>query len=188
MAGLVACGGGSHAHWKSFVMPRRNVVPGRHISSPAGCARYRGEAGVRRCGGFHRDGLFVFAVASGGGFWIMLWWLLPVQPIRWWQVGSWTFLWLVVVQPCLEEIAFRGFVQGWLIPVGPYAQEVARVDGSQRRDRATVRGRPFGEPSQSSGRRGWSSRRWYSASSGTATQVSGRGCSCTHSTMRATLQ
>jgi len=58
--------------------------------------------------------LFVIAMASGGGFWMLLWWLLPVQPIRWWQVGSWAFLWLVVAQPCLEEMAFRGLLQGWL--------------------------------------------------------------------------
>ena len=72
------------------------------------------KLGVRRCGAFHRDGLFVVAAASGVGFWIMLWWLLPVKPIQWWQVGSWAFLSLVVVQPCLEEVVFRGLVQGRL--------------------------------------------------------------------------
>ena len=72
------------------------------------------ELGVRRCGSFHRDRPFVAAAAAAGGFWIMLWWLLPVEPIRWWQVGSWEFLSLVVVQPSLEEIVFRGLLQGLL--------------------------------------------------------------------------
>ena len=72
------------------------------------------ELGVRRCGAFHRDGLFVAATAAGVGFWIMLGWLLPVQPIQWRQVGSWDFLSLVVVQPCLEEVVFRGLLQGRL--------------------------------------------------------------------------
>lgn len=72
------------------------------------------ELGVRRCGALHRDGLFVVATAAGIGFWIMLGWLLPVQPIQGWQVRSWDFLSLVVVQPCLEEVIFRGLLQGRL--------------------------------------------------------------------------
>ena len=71
------------------------------------------ELGARRCGTFHRDRLFVAAVLAGVGFWIMLWWLL-LRPIRWQQVGSWHFLSLVVVQPCLEETVFRGLLQGRL--------------------------------------------------------------------------
>ena len=69
------------------------------------------EVGIRRCGAFHKDRLFVLAVAAGVGFWTMLGWLLPVQPIRWRQMGSWAFLSLVVVQPCLEEVVFRGLLQ-----------------------------------------------------------------------------
>lgn len=69
---------------------------------------------MRRCGAFHRDRLFVAAVAAGGGFWVLLWWLVPVQPIAWRQVASWDFLALVVVQPCLEEASFRGVLQGCL--------------------------------------------------------------------------
>ena len=72
------------------------------------------ELGVRRCGAFYRDGLFVVAAAVAVGFWIMLGWLLPVQPIAWRQVGSWSFVSLVVVQPCLEEVVFRGLLQGRL--------------------------------------------------------------------------
>ena len=72
------------------------------------------ELGVRRCGAFHRDRLFVLAAAAAVGFWIMLGWLLPVQPMPWWQVGSWSFVSLVVMQPCLEELVFRGLLQGRL--------------------------------------------------------------------------
>ena len=69
------------------------------------------ELSVRRCGALHRDRLFVIATASGAAYWLMLWWLLPVKPIAWWQVGSWDFLSLLVVQPCLEEVVFRGLLQ-----------------------------------------------------------------------------
>lgn len=69
---------------------------------------------MRRCGTFHRDGLFVLAAAGGIGFWALLWLLLPVRPIPWRHVGSWDFLSLAVTQPCLEEFVFRGIIQGWL--------------------------------------------------------------------------
>lgn len=72
------------------------------------------QLGVRRCGAFHRDRLFLVAAASGGGFWVMTWWMVPVQPMQWWQIGSWTFLSLAVVQPWLEEAVFRGLLQGRL--------------------------------------------------------------------------
>ena len=72
------------------------------------------ELGVRRCGTFHRDRLFVLAAAAGVGFWALLWLLLPVQPMQWWHVASWDFLTLAVVQPCLEEVVFRGVLQGRL--------------------------------------------------------------------------
>ena len=32
----------------------------------------------------------------------------------WRQVGSWGFVSLAIVQPCLEELVFRGFLQGRL--------------------------------------------------------------------------
>ena len=72
------------------------------------------DLGVRRCGALHRDRLFVAAVLAAVGFWMLLWWLAPLQPIRWRQVASVPFLSLVVVQPCLEEVVFRGILQGWL--------------------------------------------------------------------------
>ena len=72
------------------------------------------ELGVGRCGAFHRDGLFFLAAAAGVAFWALLWLLLPVQPMPWRHVGSWHFLSLVVVQPGLEEVVFRGILQGWL--------------------------------------------------------------------------
>ena len=58
--------------------------------------------------------MFGMAAVAAVGFWGLLWMLLPVRPIAWWQVGSWDFLSLVIVQPCLEEVVFRGILQGRL--------------------------------------------------------------------------
>ena len=67
-----------------------------------------------RCGAFYGDWLFVAAAAAGLGFWALLWLLLPVRPMQWGQAASWHFFSLAVVQPCLEELVFRGFLQGQL--------------------------------------------------------------------------
>ena len=70
--------------------------------------------GLARCGAFYGDRLFVAAAAAGVVFWVLLWLLLPVRPMPWQQAASWPFLSLVVIQPCLEEAVFRGFLQGQL--------------------------------------------------------------------------
>ena len=70
--------------------------------------------GLGRCGAFYRDWPFVAAAAAGVGFWALLWLLLPVRPMPWRQAASWPFMSLVVIQPCLEEAVFRGFLQGQL--------------------------------------------------------------------------
>ena len=72
------------------------------------------ELGIRRCGAFYGDGTFLAAASAGGVFCVVLWLLLPVVPIAWRQLGSSAFLALVVVQPVLEELVFRGLLQGRL--------------------------------------------------------------------------
>ena len=117
--GLWTPGGGFHAHVgrgaaSRGMDARRPALPGRASRTTPAARDMAENPGIRHCAGLHRDGLFVSAVVSAGGFWLVLWWLLPVQPIGWRQAATYAFLSLVVVQPCLEEVVFRGFVQGWL--------------------------------------------------------------------------
>lgn len=70
---------------------------------------------VRRLRFLRRDGLFLTAAAMGCGFWALLWWLAPVRPMSWQQAWSLHFASLAVIQPCLEEAVFRGFLQGLLL-------------------------------------------------------------------------
>ena len=88
----------------------------RHVLSPISQAvkDLAADLGIRRCGALYRDGTFLAAAAAGGGFCIVLWWLLPVVPIAWRQLGSSQFMSLVVAQPILEELVFRGLLQGRL--------------------------------------------------------------------------
>jgi len=70
--------------------------------------------GLDRSPPFHQDGLFLTVLLAGGVFWLSLWLCLPVQPIALRQVFSWAFLSLTLWQPCAEELAFRGVLQGQL--------------------------------------------------------------------------
>ena len=70
--------------------------------------------GLTWCPWFYRDIVFAGAVFAGVGFWLGLWLCVPVHPITLAQVLSPTFLSLVVWQPVLEELLFRGFCQGQL--------------------------------------------------------------------------
>ena len=54
------------------------------------------------------------ALLAGGGFWLLLWLFTLVQPLAPAQVLSWRFLSLALGQPILEELFFRGFLQGQL--------------------------------------------------------------------------
>ena len=74
--------------------------------------------GVKQCRPFHRDRLFVAAILAGCGFWVLLWWSLPLQPVTLRQAGSWQFMSLVAMQPCFEEAVFRGWLQGQLLRWG----------------------------------------------------------------------
>lgn len=68
-----------------------------------------------RCPPFHRDMLFLIALHAGGGVWFVLWWLGLAQPMTTDEILSFQFLWLAVGQPLVEELLFRGFLQGQLI-------------------------------------------------------------------------
>jgi len=58
-------------------------------------------------------GLAIFAALL---LWAVLLWLDAPQPsLDWIVLAPWLFLSLVIVQPVLEEIVFRGWLQGWLM-------------------------------------------------------------------------
>ncbi len=70
--------------------------------------------GLDRCPPFYRDALFLSALMAGFLFWLVFWLFVPVQPMVLSQVLSWSFFSLTLWQPLLEELLFRGFLQGQL--------------------------------------------------------------------------
>lgn len=70
--------------------------------------------GLDRCPPFFRDELLLAALLAGGLFVLGLWLFVPGQPLALRWVVSWDFLSLTLWQPLLEELLFRGFLQGQL--------------------------------------------------------------------------
>lgn len=70
------------------------------------------QMGLDRCPPFYKDLFFISAVAAGVLFWIILsrsvtWHSIPVE-----EAFSRRFLSLVLLQSLVEELLFRGFLQG----------------------------------------------------------------------------
>ena len=67
---------------------------------------------------FHRDPLFWLAVVAGGmvaagiGLWI------PVRDPTAGRAMIWIVVWTILIYPVLEELTFRGALQGWLLSYG----------------------------------------------------------------------
>src|SRR6266498_5490487 len=70
--------------------------------------------GLAWCPSFYRDTVFWVAMLAGGGFWLGLWLWLPIHPITLAQVLSQAFLFRAILYPVLEELIFRGYLQGQL--------------------------------------------------------------------------
>ena len=70
--------------------------------------------GLRQVPGFYRSPLFLSCLALGGAFWGLLPLLVAVQPLPWQRILSSAFLLAVVWQPIVEELLFRGCLQGFL--------------------------------------------------------------------------
>jgi membrane protease YdiL (CAAX protease family) len=68
--------------------------------------------GLQPCRAFYRDRAFLGALWLGGMFWLCLALAFPVSPLSWPQAMSWPFVSLALVQPCMEELLFRGALQG----------------------------------------------------------------------------
>jgi len=70
---------------------------------------------LRRCPGLYRDPHFLLALLAGLVFWGALALVTGVRPPGPGGLLSWSYLYLGVVAPVLEELAFRGALQGWLL-------------------------------------------------------------------------
>ncbi|HSL06155.1 MAG TPA: JDVT-CTERM system glutamic-type intramembrane protease [Nitrospiraceae bacterium] len=80
-----------------------------HITS-ALCERL----GLKAAPGFYRSTIFLSGLAIGAVFWIVLPFLAVVQPLPWLRILSLPFLLAVLWQPIVEELLFRGCLQGLL--------------------------------------------------------------------------
>lgn len=65
-----------------------------------------------RCAPLYRDPLFLAALGAGPVFWFGLGCWSTVRPMAPADAISWSFLALTLWQPCLEELLFRGGLQG----------------------------------------------------------------------------
>lgn len=70
--------------------------------------------GLKQAPGFYRSPLFLSCLALGAAFWGLLPLLVAVQPLPWHRILSLAFLLAVVWQPMVEELFFRGCLQGFL--------------------------------------------------------------------------
>lgn len=71
--------------------------------------------GLRQVPGFCRSPLFLSCLALGAAFWGLLPFLVAVQPLPSHRIPSQAFLLAVVWQPIVEELLFRGCLQGFLL-------------------------------------------------------------------------
>ena len=78
------------------------------------CERF----GLKAAPAFYRSPVFLSALAMGGAVWLVLTLLAIVQPLPWLQIFSLPFLVAVLWQPTVEELLFRGCLQGWLFTHG----------------------------------------------------------------------
>lgn len=70
---------------------------------------------LRPCPGLWRDPHFLSALGAGVAFWAVLMAVAGLPPPEAAVLLSWPFLYLVVAAPVLEELAFRGALQGWAL-------------------------------------------------------------------------
>ena len=70
--------------------------------------------GLKQVPGFYRSPIFLSCLAAGLVFWAVLPLLVAVQPLPWHRISSLAFLLAVVWQPIVEELLFRGCLQGFL--------------------------------------------------------------------------
>ena len=87
--------------------------PTSHILSVL-CQRF----GLNAAPAFYRSPIFLSALAIGAAVWFVLPFLVVAQPLPWLHIFSRPFLVAVLWQPIVEELLFRGCLQGWLVTHG----------------------------------------------------------------------
>ena len=70
--------------------------------------------GLKVAPGFYRSPIFLSGLVGGAAFWVVLPFLTVVQPLPWLRILSLAFLLAVLWQPIVEELLFRGCLQGVL--------------------------------------------------------------------------
>jgi uncharacterized protein len=70
--------------------------------------------GLKVAPGFYRSPIFLSGLAVGGAFWLVLPFLTVVKPSPWFRLLSLPFLLAVLWQPIVEELLFRGCLQGFI--------------------------------------------------------------------------
>ena len=75
---------------------------------PALCERL----GRRQVPGFYRSPIFLSCLAVGAAFWGVFSLLVTVHLLPWHRIPSQVFFLAVVWQPIVEELLFRGCLQG----------------------------------------------------------------------------
>ena len=70
--------------------------------------------GLRHVPDFYRSKAFLSCIAVGVAFWAVLPLLIAVQPLPLHRIPSQAFLLAVIWQPTVEELLFRGCLQGFL--------------------------------------------------------------------------
>ncbi len=72
------------------------------------------RCGLKAAPAFYRSPIFLSALAIGAVVWFVLPFLVVAQPLPWLRIFSLAFLVATLWQPIVEELLFRGCVQGWL--------------------------------------------------------------------------
>ena len=70
------------------------------------------ELGLDSFPPFHRDSYFYFALIGGICFWGFLWFYRPETSLNVAHLLSWGFISVALWRPFLEELLFRGVLQG----------------------------------------------------------------------------
>jgi membrane protease YdiL (CAAX protease family) len=85
------------------------------LSMPSLLAQVTALLGLHYDRPFYRDSVFLWLLALGSLVWLSMIAFVTVQPLPWHAMGSLAFLSVVLWQPLLEELLFRGIIQGQLL-------------------------------------------------------------------------
>jgi uncharacterized protein len=71
--------------------------------------------GLQHTRPFHRDSVFLLLLALGPMVWLGMIGVLAAQPLPWHAIWSLAFLSVALWQPLVEELLFRGVIQGYVL-------------------------------------------------------------------------